>query len=69
MTEFRKIILWILGAFFALVSTYLMGKKNGKDAVKSKTQEEMLNQYKNIKKNNNLSHADLVERMQEFGDK
>ncbi len=69
MTEFQKIILWILGGFFALISTYMMGKKNGKDAIKSKTQEEMLKSYKKIQENYNMSHDDLVERMQQFGNK
>lgn len=65
----KEKMVWLVGAIIALITVYLFGRKDGKNAIKQETEDKLVKQAKSSQKVNALSFDELVERMHKFDDK
>ncbi len=68
MTWLKEKILLIVGACIALITTYLLGRKDASHAIKNKTNEKLIKQAYVIRDVHNMDDDELVKRMLEYGD-
>lgn len=58
----KEKMVWLVGAIIALITVYLFGRKDGKNAEKIKQNEKTINQISKVKYISDLSD-DVIDRM------